>query len=116
MLSIRKRVAHGLAEVETPTSRTLEERFVFAMQNGFIPAEGSSAAVMNIKATLINCYSCWRCVSEDKDGKPSIYKALRKPLKPCAEAEESADLSATGLNEKKGSISKPAADQLYACV
>ena len=78
--AIRQRVARGLAVAEKVEQRQhWEERFVFAMENGFIPAGRiSSAAGTDIQATLINCYvvPVGDAVSEDKDGKPSIYKAL----------------------------------------
>lgn len=77
---IRKRVAHGLAQLEVENDRTKwEDEFMWAMDNGFIPAGRiNSAGGTDIQATLINCFvqPVGDSVSEDKDGKPSIYKAL----------------------------------------
>jgi ribonucleoside-diphosphate reductase alpha chain len=77
---IRKRVAHGLAQIEAPEVRdNFEKKFIWAMENGFIPAGRiNSAGGTGIQATLINCFvqPVGDSVSEDKDGKPSIYKAL----------------------------------------
>ena len=78
--AIRSRVAGGLAQAEKPEERAAwQEKFLWAMENGFIPAGRiNSAAGTDIKATLINCYvvPVGDAVTEDKDGKPSIYKAL----------------------------------------
>ena len=77
---IRKRVAQGLAAHEPEQARAeWEEKFMWAMDNGFIPAGRiNSAGGTDIQATLINCFvqPVGDSVSEDKDGKPSIYKAL----------------------------------------
>lgn len=77
---IRARVAKGLAKFEKPEVRSdWERKFLWAMENGFIPAGRiNSAGGTDIKATLINCFvqPVGDAVSEDKDGKVSIYKAL----------------------------------------
>lgn len=77
---IRRRVAIGIASVEAEEVRhDWVSKFVWAMENGFIPAGRiNSAAGTDIGATLVNCFvqGVGDAVSEDKDGKPSIYKAL----------------------------------------
>ena len=77
---IRKRVARGMSKLEKPKDQARwEQEFLWAMENGFIPAGRiNSAGGTDIQATLINCFvqPVGDSVSEDKDGKPSIYKAL----------------------------------------
>jgi ribonucleoside-diphosphate reductase alpha chain len=77
---IHSRVSRALAEVEEPSQRErFAADFLAALQRGFIPAGRiSSAGGTDIRATLINCFvqPVGDSVSEDVDGKPSIYKAL----------------------------------------
>jgi ribonucleoside-diphosphate reductase alpha chain len=77
---IHQRVARALAEVEPEAERPkLTAEFITAMRRGFIPAGRiNSAGGTDIRATLINCFvqPVGDSVSEDVDGKPSIYKAL----------------------------------------
>ncbi len=76
---VQRRVAKALAAVERSDQAKWEERFFRALQNGFVPAGRiNSAAGTNIQATLINCFvqPVGDSVSENKDGKPSIYKAV----------------------------------------
>lgn len=74
------RVARALAENEAPETRDRWERaFYQTLLDGFIPAGRiMSAAGTNLQATLINCFvqGVGDSVSEDKDGKPGIYRAL----------------------------------------
>lgn len=77
---VLSRVAEALAEVETGKNRSkYAEEFLWAMQNGFIPAgRVSSAAGTGLQTTLINCFvqpvgdSITNVVNE----KPGIYTAL----------------------------------------
>jgi ribonucleoside-diphosphate reductase alpha chain len=77
---IHRRVSRALASVEQPADRERwQAEFFAALANGFIPAGRiNSAAGTGIRATLINCFvqPVGDSVSEDVDGKPSIYKAL----------------------------------------
>lgn len=76
---VQRRVAKALAAVERSDQAKWEDRFFHALQNGFVPAGRiNSAAGTNIQATLINCFvqPVGDSVSENKDGKPSIYKAV----------------------------------------
>src|SRR5438067_1157922 len=77
---VRRRVARALAQVEPDERRAhWERRFLQAQNDGFIPAGRiNSAGGTDIRATLINCFvqPVGDSVSEDVDGKPSIYKAL----------------------------------------
>ena len=77
---IHLRVSRALASVEQPADRELwEEEFLAALAKGFVPAGRiNSAGGTDIQATLINCFvqPVGDSVSEDVDGKPSIYKAL----------------------------------------
>lgn len=77
---IRERVADGLSLHEPEQMRPhWKSKFRWAMDHGFIPAGRiNSAGGTDIQATLINCFvqPVGDSVSEDKDGKPSIYKAL----------------------------------------
>jgi ribonucleoside-diphosphate reductase alpha chain len=78
---VRRRVAKALASVEADASRErFEEAFMWAQENGFVPAGriNSAAGLSGMKATLINCFvqPVGDSVSDDKDGKPSIYEAL----------------------------------------
>ncbi len=75
---IHARVARALAVEEADPARS-EAQFRQALADGFVPAGRiMSAAGTDIQATLINCFvqPVGDSVSDDKDGKPSIYKAL----------------------------------------
>ena len=77
---VRKRVAHALAQVEKDNERGhWEGRFLWAQENGFIPAGRiNSAAGTDLQATLINCFvqPVGDSIVENVDGKPGIYTAL----------------------------------------
>ncbi len=75
---IAARVARALAQVEADPA-AWEARFREALEAGFVPAGRiMSAAGTMLEATLINCFvqPVGDAVSEDRDGKPGIYKAL----------------------------------------
>ncbi|ELN4741005.1 adenosylcobalamin-dependent ribonucleoside-diphosphate reductase [Escherichia coli] len=74
------RVAQALASVEADPSK-YEQDFLFALENGFIPAGRiMSAAGTGIKSTLMNCFvqPVGDSFSEfcERTGKPGIYTAL----------------------------------------
>jgi ribonucleoside-diphosphate reductase alpha chain len=77
---VQERVASALVLVEQPDLQAYYgEKFLWAQQNGFVPAGRiNSAAGMNLRATLINCFvqPVGDSVSGQSDGKPSIYTAL----------------------------------------
>ncbi len=77
---VRKRVAWALAQVEEEKDRGhWEARFLWAQENGFIPAGRiNSAAGTDLQATLINCFvqPVGDSIVENTDGKPGIYTAL----------------------------------------
>ena len=77
---VHRRVASALAQAEQADRRDYwTSQFLAALQAGFIPAGRiNSAAGTDISATLINCFvqPIGDSVSDDVDGKPSIYKAL----------------------------------------
>jgi len=77
---ILQRVAGALAEMEGPKQRKLlEEKFLWAMQHGFIPAgRVASAAGTGLQTTLINCFvqPVGDSITESINGKPGIYTAL----------------------------------------
>ncbi len=77
---VQTRVASALAEVEPQKTRKKHaEEFLWAMQNGFIPAgRVSSAAGTGLQTTLINCFvqPVGDSITEDAAGKPGIYRAL----------------------------------------
>ncbi len=77
---VQARIARALAEVEPKGERRKQaERFVWALQNGFIPAgRVASAAGTRLSSTLINCFvqPVGDSITEDADGKPGIYRAL----------------------------------------
>ncbi|NJD25268.1 MAG: adenosylcobalamin-dependent ribonucleoside-diphosphate reductase [Betaproteobacteria bacterium] len=77
---VRKRVAWALAQVEQEKDRAhWEARFLWAQENGFIPAGRiNSAAGTDLQATLINCFvqPVGDSIVETTDGKPGIYAAL----------------------------------------
>ncbi|WP_265950204.1 adenosylcobalamin-dependent ribonucleoside-diphosphate reductase [Dechloromonas sp. A34] len=77
---VRKRVAWALAQVEQEKDRAhWENRFLWAQENGFIPAGRiNSAAGTDLQATLINCFvqPVGDSIVENTDGRPGIYTAL----------------------------------------
>ncbi len=77
---VRRRVAYALAQVEQEKERAhWEARFLWAQENGFIPAGRiNSAAGTDLQATLINCFvqPVGDSIVETTDGKPGIYTAL----------------------------------------
>ncbi len=77
---VRRRVARALAAVETEKERAKwEEKFLWAQENGFVPAGRiNSAAGTDLQATLINCFvqPVGDSIVEIVDGKPGIYTAL----------------------------------------
>jgi len=79
-LAVHRRVARALAEAEAPEQRALwEERFLQALEQGFIPAGRiQSAAGTGLAATLINCFvqPVGDSITQVEDGHPGIYTAL----------------------------------------
>ena len=79
---VRRRVARGLAQAESPEQRAKwEEIFFQAQENGFVPAGRiNSAAGLKIQATLINCFvqPVGDAISGTTDGRPGIYDALQQ--------------------------------------
>ncbi|MBE0549527.1 MAG: ribonucleoside-diphosphate reductase, adenosylcobalamin-dependent [Rubrivivax sp.] len=79
-LEVNRRVARALAEAEAPDQRgPWEERFLQALQQGFIPAGRiQSAAGTGLAATLINCFvqPVGDSITQIDDGHPGIYTAL----------------------------------------
>jgi ribonucleoside-diphosphate reductase alpha chain len=77
---VRLRVARGLAEVDTPEKRSaMEELFLWAQENGFVPAGRiNSAAGLEIKATLMNCFvqPVGDSITGTEGGLPGIYTAV----------------------------------------
>jgi ribonucleoside-diphosphate reductase alpha chain len=77
---VRRRVARALAATEDEKQRLhWENRFLWAQENGFVPAGRiNSAAGTTLAATLINCFvqPIGDSVVEIVDGKPGIYSAL----------------------------------------
>ncbi|HEX6361841.1 MAG TPA: adenosylcobalamin-dependent ribonucleoside-diphosphate reductase, partial [Albitalea sp.] len=77
---VRRRVAHALAEAESPDQRAAwEGRFLHALEHGFVPAGRVNSAVgTSLAATLINCFvqPVGDSISEVEDGHPGIYTAL----------------------------------------
>ena len=77
---VRRRVAHALAAREAPEQRAAwAERFMQAQEAGFIPGGRiNSAAGLDLKATLINCFvqPVGDSVTGTEDGLPGIYTAL----------------------------------------
>ncbi len=77
---VRRRVARALAACEEEKQRThWEARFLWAQENGFVPAGRiNSAAGTDLAATLINCFvqPVGDSIVELVDGKPGIYSAL----------------------------------------
>jgi ribonucleoside-diphosphate reductase alpha chain len=77
---VRKRIARALAALEpAPQRAECERRFLWAQQQGFIPAGRiASAAGLGLRATLINCFvqPVGDSISGASDGLPGIYTAL----------------------------------------
>lgn len=77
---VRRRVAHALAAQEKEKERAQwEARFLWAQENGFVPAGRiNSAAGTDLQATLINCFvqPVGDSIVETVDGRPGIYTAL----------------------------------------
>ncbi|MDD3483385.1 adenosylcobalamin-dependent ribonucleoside-diphosphate reductase [Azovibrio restrictus] len=77
---VRRRVAHALAAMEQEKERGhWEARFLWAQENGFVPAGRiNSAAGTDLQATLINCFvqPVGDSIVEVTDGRPGIYTAL----------------------------------------
>ena len=77
---VRRRVARALAAAEEEKQRAhWEARFLWAQENGFVPAGRiNSAAGTTLAATLINCFvqPIGDSVVEIVDDKPGIYSAL----------------------------------------
>ncbi|WP_303785007.1 adenosylcobalamin-dependent ribonucleoside-diphosphate reductase [Azovibrio restrictus] len=77
---VRRRVAHALAAIEQEKDRAhWEARFLWAQENGFVPAGRiNSAAGTDLQATLINCFvqPVGDSIVETTDGRPGIYTAL----------------------------------------
>ncbi|MFL6676251.1 MAG: adenosylcobalamin-dependent ribonucleoside-diphosphate reductase [Massilia sp.] len=77
---VRRRVARALAALEPgPLRAGLEARFVWAQENGFVPAGRiNSAAGLGLKATLINCFvqPVGDSITGTEAGLPGIYTAL----------------------------------------
>ena len=79
-LAVHRRVARALAGAEATEQRALwEERFLQALEQGFIPAGRiQSAAGTGLAATLINCFvqPVGDSITQVEDGHPGIYTAL----------------------------------------
>jgi ribonucleoside-diphosphate reductase alpha chain len=77
---VRKRVADALAAHEPEPVRTgLRQRFLWAQEQGFVPAGRiNSAAGLALKATLINCFvqPVGDAITGMDQGLPGIYTAL----------------------------------------
>jgi ribonucleoside-diphosphate reductase alpha chain len=80
ILDVRRRVARALAALEPEDRRAeLEQRFLWAQEQGFVPAGRiNSAAGLGLQATLINCFvqPVGDSISGSEDGLPGIYTAL----------------------------------------
>ena len=78
--AVQARVARSLAQYESADLReAMNERFLWAQQQGFIPAGRiNSAAGMGMKATLMNCFvqPVGDSVTGWHEGLPGIYTAL----------------------------------------
>jgi ribonucleoside-diphosphate reductase alpha chain len=80
ILDVRRRVARALAALEPEDRRAeLEQRFLWAQEQGFVPAGRiNSAAGLGLQATLINCFvqPVGDSISGSEDGLPGSYTAL----------------------------------------
>jgi ribonucleoside-diphosphate reductase alpha chain len=79
-LQVHQRVARALAQAEPAARRSeWEARFLWALEQGFIPAGRiQSAAGTELAATLINCFvqPVGDSIAQMEDGHPGIYTAL----------------------------------------
>ena len=79
-LQVHQRVARALAQAESlPRRAEWEGRFLWALEQGFIPAGRiQSAAGTDLAATLINCFvqPVGDSIAQIDDGHPGIYTAL----------------------------------------
>jgi ribonucleoside-diphosphate reductase alpha chain len=77
---VRARVATALAALEPePARAALAQRFLWAQEQGFVPAGRINSAVgLGLKATLINCFvqPVGDSITGFEDGLPGIYTAL----------------------------------------
>ena len=77
---VRRRVARALAALEPESVRADHEaRFVWAQEQGFVPAGRINAAAgRQLRATLINCFvqPVGDAITGVEDGLPGIYTAL----------------------------------------
>ncbi|MDY0977885.1 adenosylcobalamin-dependent ribonucleoside-diphosphate reductase [Massilia sp. CFBP9012] len=77
---VQRRIARALAALEPlPQRAEWERRFLWAQQQGFVPAGRiASAAGLGLSATLINCFvqPVGDSISGTSDGLPGIYTAL----------------------------------------
>jgi ribonucleoside-diphosphate reductase alpha chain len=77
---VRLRVARALAALEPEARRPeLERQFLWAQENGFVPAGRINSAVgLGLSATLINCFvqPVGDSITGTTDGLPGIYTAL----------------------------------------
>jgi len=80
IFDVNQRVARALAAAEKPEQRShWEQRFLHALQAGFLPAGRiQSAAGTDLTATLINCFvqPVGDSIAHDDEGHPGIYVAL----------------------------------------
>jgi len=78
--AVQRRIAHALAAHEPAPQRAESgRRFLWAQQQGFIPAGRiASSAGLGLSATLINCFvqPVGDSISGSSDGLPGIYTAL----------------------------------------
>ena len=87
---VRRRVARALADHELPALKAdRTEQFVWAQQNGFVPAGRiNSAAGLGTRATLMNCFvSRWATRSRARTAlsQASIPQSPKRPRR-CAGA------------------------------
>jgi len=76
---VNARVANALADVEPERRDQHREAFLWALQQGFLPAGRiQSAAGTPLAATLINCFvqPVGDSIAQVDDGYPGIYTAL----------------------------------------
>ena len=77
---VRARVARALAALEAPELQPrLEQQFLWAQENGFVPAGRINSAVgLGMKATLMNCFvqPVGDSITGEQDGLPGIYTAV----------------------------------------
>ena len=80
IIDVRRRVARALAALEAPQlQEELEQQFLWAQENGFVPAGRINSAVgLGLKATLMNCFvqPVGDSVTGEDDGLPGIYTAV----------------------------------------